>query len=266
MLELRAVDFRYGDATDRSLRQVSLAVTAGRSLGIVGEAGSGKTTVVSLLLGLAAPGRGELLLGGTPVTTGDRERSRELRHAVQPVLSEASLDPRQRVDGIVGEPLLSLRPRPGRAARRERVLKTLDEVGLGADLARWYPRELTPAQRQRTAIARALAGSPQVLVADEPLLRLDLTARIELIGLLNRLRRSRGLGMVIAGRDLRTAAALCDDLVVLDEGGVVEAGPTRQVLAKPGSDVTRRLLAGLPRLGVAPVGRGGGPVRSPTTA
>lgn len=261
LLELRAVDFRYSDAADRSLRQVSLTVTAGRALGIVGAAGSGKTTVLSLLLGLATPGRGEILLNDAPVVAGDRDRSRALRRAVQPVLSELSLDPRQRVRSIVGEPLLSLQPRPGRGARREKVLKILDEVGLGADVASAYPRDLTPAQRQRTAIARALACSPQVLVADDPLLRLDLTARIELIGLLNRLRRSRGLGVVIAGRELRTAAALSDDLLVLDDGSVAEAGPTTQVLNKPGSEATRRLLAGV-LLGAAPAGHGGGSLRS----
>lgn len=264
LLELRDVDFRYRDATDRTLRGVSLVIGPGRSVGIVGAPGSGKTTLLSVLLGLAAPGRGELLVGAAPVQPGDGEPSRALRRVVQPVSS--SLDPRQRVDLIVGEPLLSLTPRPGRRARREHVLKTLDEVGLGHDLARRRPRELTPGQRHRTGIARALAGSPLVLVADEPLAGLDLSTSIEVIGLLTRIRRTRGLGMAIAARDPRTAAALCDDLLVLDEGAVVEAGPTRQVLASPRSEVTRRLLAGIPRLGAAPPGPGGrAAARPPST-
>jgi ABC-type glutathione transport system ATPase component len=248
LLELENVGFAYrGGAT--ALEDVSFTVSAGRSVGLVGESGAGKTTLLRLLLGLAAPTSGRVLFDGAPLALNDRARLRLFRRSVQTVFQDpySSLDPRQRIGRIVGEPLRALRVAAGTDASA-RVAAALTSVGLPADAASRYPHEFSGGQRQRIAIARAIVPGPRLLLADEPVSALDVTTRIQIIDLLAELGRTQGLTVLMVSHDLGAVAALCEQVVVLQRGRVVEQGDTRAVLGSPREDYTRRLLAAVPRL------------------
>ncbi|NBE92695.1 ABC transporter ATP-binding protein [Nonomuraea sp. KC401] len=234
------------------LEDVSVSVTAGRNVALVGESGAGKTTLLRLLLGLARPSTGRILFDGAELAPRDRA----FRRAVQPVFQDpySSLDPRQRVGRIVSEPLRSLGlPAAGsRVARRaeaaERAAEALESVGLPADAARRYPHEFSGGQRQRIAIARAVVCGPRVLLADEPVSALDVSTRVRVVELLAELGRSRGLTLVVVSHDLSVVAALCPEAAVIESGRVVESGPTERVLGSPAHPYTRRLIESVPRL------------------
>ena len=248
LLELDDVTFRYRGATEPALRDVSLTVERGSSLGIVGESGSGKSTTLNLLLGLTRPEKGVVRFDGVDLT--GRDVVRRLRREVQPVFQDpyASLDPRMRVDRIVAEPLISLGIDRDGASRRARVASVLAEVGLGADTLTRYPHEFSGGQRQRIAIARALVTDPKVLVADEPVSALDVTTRIDVIELLAKLQSERDLSVVMVSHDMSVVAALCEQVMVLSDGSVVETGETLSVLADPQEPYTKALIAAIPRL------------------
>ena len=244
-LALDRVTFTYRGATAPALRDATFAVRG--SLGIVGESGSGKSTTLNLLLGLLRPSSGRVLLDGEELRGAARIRA--LRRAVQPVFQDpyASLDPRMRVDRIVGEPLASLGIASG-AAAKQKVRDALADVGLDDDTLTRYPHEFSGGQRQRIAIARALVTDPAILIADEPVSALDVTTRIDVIALLDRLRRGRGLSVVMVSHDVSVVAALCDDTVVLKDGEVVEQGPTMQVLHSPAHPYTVQLISAIATL------------------
>lgn len=249
VLALESATYVYRGASEPALSDATLAVREGHSLGIVGESGSGKSTTLNLLLGLAAPTTGRVLFEGAPL--GGRDALRRLRRAVQPVFQDpyTSLDPRMRIDRIVGEPLLSLGIESGRAARRARAAAALADVGLSEDTLTRYPHEFSGGQRQRIAIARALVTDPRVLVADEPVSALDVTTRIDVISLLARLKRERGLSIVMVSHDMSVVAALCEETMVLKDGRTVESGATLELLDAPREPYTAQLIAAIPRIG-----------------
>ncbi|MEV7866227.1 ATP-binding cassette domain-containing protein [Streptomyces sp. NPDC088124] len=235
------------------LHGVSLDITAGRSVGLVGESGAGKTTVLRLLLGLTRPTSGRILFDGDELGLRDREQMRRFRRGVQSVFQDpySSLDPRQRVSGIVSEPLRSLGLVPSSRRSREedpRVATTLEAVGLPADAAGRYPHEFSGGQRQRIAIARATVCDPRVLLADEPVSALDVTTRVRIVDLLLELKETRGLTIAMVSHDLSVVAALCERTAVLEHGRVVEQGDTASVLGSPAHPYSRRLIASVPRL------------------
>ncbi|MFC4243637.1 ABC transporter ATP-binding protein [Gryllotalpicola reticulitermitis] len=253
LLRADGVGFAYRKGAD-ALREVDLTVTAGRHLGIVGESGAGKSTLLRLLLGLDAPTAGRLFADGTPLDVRDRARLRAHRRFVQPVFQDpySSLDPRRRIGAIVSEPLRSLGIAHGETAAT-RAAHALKAVGLPADVVVRFPHQFSGGQRQRIAIARAIVGGPQVLLADEPVSALDMSTRVQVIDLLDELGQSGGLEgrpltVVLVSHDLSVVARLCHDIVVLERGTVVERGTTREVLTAPREPYTQRLLASVPRL------------------
>ena len=247
LLELHGAGFAYGSR--RVLDGVSLQLDEGDSLGLVGESGAGKSTILRLLLGLAAPREGQVLFEGAALNLRDRAQMRRFRASVQPVFQDpySSLDPRQRIDRIIGEPLRSLGLASGADAQR-RIADALDAVGLPADTARRYPHEFSGGQRQRIAIARAVVSRPRVLLADEPVSALDVTTRVQVLELLDRLRRENGLSLVMVSHDLTAIASACDRTVVLKDGRVVEQGATSDVLHAPQNPYTQALVDAVPRL------------------
>lgn len=247
LLELRGAGFAYGSR--RVLDDVTLRIDEGDSLGLVGESGAGKSTILRLMLGLTAPRDGQVLFEGAPLALRDRAQMRRFRASVQPVFQDpySSLDPRQRIDRIVGEPLRSLGLASGADAQR-RIAEALDSVGLPADTARRYPHEFSGGQRQRIAIARAVVSRPRVLLADEPVSALDVTTRVQVLELLDRLRRENGLALVMVSHDLTAIASACDRTLVLKNGRVVEQGATSAVLHAPQDPYTRALADAVPRL------------------
>lgn len=231
-----------------ALDDADIDVREGTALGIIGESGSGKSTLIRLLLGLDAPTSGTVSFDGAPVDS--RARARELhwlRRQTGIVFQDpyASLDPRMSVGRIVAEPLWALGIE---GDRRARVREVLGDVGLDADMADRFPHEFSGGQRQRIALARALVHRPRLLVGDEPLSALDVTVRAQILDLLRELRATRQLTLVLVSHDIGVVQNLCDDVVVMKDGRIVEEGPTEKVLLEPQVAYTRRLLASIPTI------------------
>jgi peptide/nickel transport system ATP-binding protein len=244
LIDLSAVSFAYGRGRT-ILDGIDLKLTAGRNLGIVGESGSGKTTLLRLMLGLSKPTAGSISFRDAPLDPTNRAFMRGFRRSVQAVFQDpySSLDPRQKVADIIAEPLRSLKIDTDIDAA---VAAALASVDLPADAARRYPHEFSGGQRQRIAIARAIVSRPDVVLADEVVSALDLSTRIRIVELLRSL--SETLTLVLVSHDIGFVALLCDDLVILERGRIVEQGPARDILAAPKHAYTRRLLDSTPRL------------------
>ncbi|MGW0549918.1 ABC transporter ATP-binding protein [Streptomyces altiplanensis] len=213
------------------LHGVGLTVTAGASAGIVGPSGSGKTTLVRAVVGLHRPTGGTVTLDGVRLAPAAHARTREQRRRLQFVPQDplGTLNPSRTVGETLGRPL-RLHRRAGRREAPARVLELLAHVGLPAGFADRYPHELSGGQRQRASIARALAADPDVLVCDEVTSALDDRTADSVMDLLEDLRESRGLALVLISHDLRLVASRTETLLVLSGGRAVESGPTRQVL------------------------------------
>ncbi|MGQ9724391.1 MAG: ABC transporter ATP-binding protein [Tepidimonas sp.] len=240
--------FRAGEFT--AVRGVSARLAPGRTLGIVGESGSGKSTLALAALGLL-PSHGHLWVMGRTWERGAADRA--LRRDVQVVFQDpfSSLSPRLTVEQIVEEGLRVHEPRLSAAERRARVVAALQEVGLlqadaaSVETAAWlqrYPHEFSGGQRQRIAIARALIVRPRLLVLDEPTSALDVTVQRQVIELLLRLQRERGLSYLLITHDVEVVWAMAHEVLVLRGGIVVESGPAEQVLRAPREVYTRQLL------------------------
>ncbi|KAA9150657.1 ABC transporter ATP-binding protein [Microbacterium lushaniae] len=237
-----AVTVRHVSKTfDRpAVRDVSLEVPAGRTLAVVGESGSGKTTLARMIVGATRPDAGEVRIGGVEWGSG---RDAALRRRVQFVHQNplGAFDPRWSVGRSLQEALAA--GGVPRAERSAAVAALLAEVDLDPGLARRRPAQLSGGQRQRAAIARALAPAPDVLVLDEPVSALDPTVRERVLALLHRLQQERGLTMLFVSHDLDVVASVADEVVVMQDGAVVEAGATAAVFAAPQHPFTRALLA-----------------------
>jgi len=230
------------------LDDVDLSVRAGSAVGVIGESGSGKSTLVRLLLGLDVPSAGTVEVDGRVVDGRGSARSLHwLRRATGIVFQDpyASLDPRMSVGRIVGEPLWALGIE---GDRRARVREVLEQVGLDAGMAARFPHEFSGGQRQRIALARAIAHRPRILVGDEPLSALDVTVRAQILRLIARLRAEDDLTLVLVSHDIGVVQNVCDQVVVMKDGRVVEQGPTEKVLLQPQAAYTRQLLASIPTL------------------
>ncbi|OCP15366.1 MULTISPECIES: ATP-binding cassette domain-containing protein [unclassified Ensifer] len=243
-LDLQNVNFGYS-RHGKVLSDVSFNVRAGASVGLVGESGSGKTTLLRLLLGLERPTSGTIRFGDEVLDPADGAFMRRYRRSVQPVFQDpySSLDPRQKVLDIIAEPLQSLRIA---GPRKDAVVQALEAVGLPLDAMERYPHEFSGGQRQRIAIARAIVARPQIILADEAVSALDLSTRIRIVELFKTL--SATLTLVFVSHDLGVVASLCEEMVILEKGQVVESGKTRDILAAPQHSYTQRLLASIPRM------------------
>jgi ABC-type glutathione transport system ATPase component len=231
-----------------ALEDADLDVREGSAVGIIGESGSGKSTLVRLLLGLDAPSAGTIEFDGRPVEASAGARALHwLRRETGIVFQDpyASLDPRMSVGRIVGEPLWALGID---GDRRARVREVLADVGLEPEMTDRYPHEFSGGQRQRIALARAIAHRPRLLVGDEPLSALDVTVRAQILELLAELRTRDRLTLLLVSHDIGVVQNLCDEVVVMKDGRIVEEGPTEKVLLQPQVAYTRRLLASIPAI------------------
>jgi peptide/nickel transport system ATP-binding protein len=250
----------------RALDGVGLAVHPGERVGLVGESGAGKTTLVRALLGLERPTAGHVRIGGTDPHAASSGELRAARRLVQAVFQDpyGSLNPRHRVERIVAEPWHLLDAPLPAAERRARVEALLASVGLGPDAADRFPHAFSGGQRQRIAIARALAVEPRVVVLDEAVSALDATLRRQILELLEALRARFGLAWLFVSHDLDVIRAVTDRVVVLQAGRIVESGPTARVLASPEHPYTQALLAASPDIDRALAARGFDPGRDTT--
>jgi peptide/nickel transport system ATP-binding protein len=244
-----------GERAHPALDSVDIAVRPGEVLGVVGESGSGKSTLARVLLMLERPTSGQLHFHQRRIDTASERELRELRRQVQIVFQDpmGSLDPRMRVRDIIAEPLRSLRI-PGDHAARVREL--LEAVGLPADAGRRYPHQFSGGQRQRVAIARALAPGPSVLVADEAVSALDVSVRAQILNLMRSLIEQLSLTMVFISHDIGVVRYLCDRVVALYQGTVVESGPAQVLLSAPAHPYTKALVDAVPRIGQPVAQRG----------
>ena len=237
----------------QALDDVSFTLQPGRSLGIVGESGSGKSTLARLVMALEAPTHGRVILDGQDLNTLSPAELRRTRSKVQMVFQDpyGSLDPRRTVGQTVAEPLAVLHG-ASRSEQRARAAEALEAVGLrAADLAK-YPHEFSGGQRQRIAIARALITRPKLIVADEPVSALDVSVQAQVLNLMQDLQDQFGVTYLFISHDLSVVDLVCDEVVVLQAGRIVEQGPPARLFQRPEHPYTQRLLAAVPSL-VPPV-------------
>ena len=245
LLELDGVDviFHRGRRTFQALRKVSVAILAGERGGLVGGSGSGKTTMLRTLLGLVRPAAGEVRCEGRRIDGLPDKDLADVRSRVSLVSQDpnASLNPRMKLRDIVAEPLRSpwLKVRKG---EEDVVAAAIRGVGLDVAMLERFPHELSGGQRQRVAIARALVSSPDLLIADEPVSALDVSVRAQVLNLLGEAVRERNLAMLFVSHDLAVVRHLCERVVVMDGGRIVEEGPVDEVFEEPRHKYTQRLL------------------------
>ena len=253
-LEVRKLSAGYGKIIKgvpetTVLKDVNIAIERGHTVGVIGESGCGKSTLARVMSGLLTSSHGEVLLDGDTLKPDLKNRKRSELQKVQFVfqMADTALNPRQRIDQILGRPLefyLGLRG----GEKRKRIAELLEMVELTQDFAGRYPDELSGGQRQRINLARALAAAPEVLLCDEVISALDSIVGANVIELLKRLRKKTGVSFVFISHDLSTVASFADEIVVLYAGRVVEQGHVDQVLSPPYHPYTRLLIASVPEL------------------
>jgi oligopeptide/dipeptide ABC transporter ATP-binding protein len=254
LLEMHDVEVEYkarGRAPVRAVAGVSLAVQPGEVVGLVGESGCGKSSLARVAVGLAAPRAGQVRFAGRPVTPVSWRRRPHEQVGLQMVFQNpyASLNPRrpvgeQLVDGVSG---LSA------TARRSRVAELLDRVGMPAAVAQRYPHQFSGGQRQRLAIARALAPEPRMIIADEPVTALDASSQAQVVNLLVGLVRELGVGLLFISHDLALVHEIADTTAVMYLGKIVETAPTRALWSAPAHPYTRALIDAVPRVSLEKV-------------
>jgi len=227
-------------------KNVNFSLNPGRTLGIVGESGSGKTTVARMVMRLLKPSRGNIFLGDTDIATLSRRQMHPFRQKLQVVFQDPfrSLNPRWTIGRSLTEGLYNYGlSRDEAMARIENLLQI---VSLPLDSLKRYPHQFSGGQRQRLAIARAVALKPEILVADEAVSALDVSVQAQVLELLDDLQRQTGIAIIFITHDLRVAAQICDDIMVMQKGVVVEQGRAIDVLGKPSHAYTKSLIEAAP--------------------
>ncbi len=243
----------------RAVDDVSLEIQEGGTLGLVGESGSGKSTLGRLILRLIEPTSGTVLFEGIDLLRANGSEVRRLRRDMQIIFQDpfGSLDPRFRVEDVIGEPLIlhqkTLHQKIvgeslTRDARRQRVRELLRAVGMDESAMPRYPHEFSGGQRQRIGIARALALRPKFIVADEPVSALDASVGAQIVNLLQQLQRDFGLTYLFISHSMPVVRYLSTRIAVMYQGKIVEIGSTEQITTQPHHDYTRKLLAATPEM------------------
>jgi ABC-type glutathione transport system ATPase component len=233
----------------RAVNGVSLDISDGETLGLVGESGCGKSTLGRMILRLIEPTSGSVQFNGQDVLAASGSELRRLRRDMQIIFQDpfASLNPRMRIEEVVTEPLvIHERRRTSAAQRRAAAEEMMRAVGLESSVLRRYPHEFSGGQRQRIGIARALILRPKFVVCDEPVSALDVSVGAQIVNLLKRLQRDFGLTYLFISHSMPVVRYLCDRIAVMRAGEIVEQGPAEQITSHPAHEYTSTLLAATP--------------------
>lgn len=243
------IDFGSGRKKFTAVKAVSFDIMRGETFSLVGESGSGKTTIGRAIVRINPISEGEILWKGESVTGKlDPAREKRLCQEIQMIFQDpmASLNERAKIDYIVSEGLYNFNLFASEKERRAKVTQALLEVGLVPEFASRFPHEFSGGQRQRIGIARALVMDPELLVADEPISALDVSIRAQVINLLNRLKRNRGLTYLFIAHDLSVVRFISDRIAVIHRGSIVELAPAERLFSNPVHPYTRSLLRAVP--------------------
>ncbi|QDL91878.1 ABC transporter ATP-binding protein [Paroceanicella profunda] len=235
-------------ATLKAVDGLDFDIPAGRTLGLVGESGCGKSTTARLVLGLVPPGAGEVRFDGALVTARHDAAWRRQRRRMQMIYQDplGALDRRMKVGEQIGEPIVIHEPALPAPERAARVADLMEQVGLGARMAERYPHELSGGQRQRVVIARALALDPALLVCDEPVSALDVSIQAQVLNLLDDLRARTGFAALFISHDLKVVRQMSDRVAVMYLGRIVEEGAPEEVFHRPLHPYTQALVSAIP--------------------
>ena len=227
--------------TGWTLQDISLAISLKSTVGIVGESGSGKSTLIRVMCGLLRHQQGNVRFNGKDITEYQGDGANELRRQNQIVFQNPrrSLDPRMTIRRSLTEPIRALQDR---TPDDDELVSSIKRVGLGPEVLSRFPHQLSGGQLQRVGIARSLSVNPTILYADEPVSALDVSVQAQVLNLLMNLRDQMGLTLVMVSHDLGVVSRMCEDIVVMRHGHIVEAGHTSDVLSRPSSDYTATLL------------------------
>lgn len=227
---------------------VSFSIEEGKTLGIVGESGCGKSTTGRCVLKLIEPTSGKIIFDGEDITSYSRRKMRRLRQEMQMVFQDpfSSLDPRQTVSQLISEPIIEHKLLSSKADIDKRTLELMETVGLAERYVNVYPHELDGGRRQRIGIARALAVNPKLIVCDEPVSALDVSIQAQILNLLKQLQRDMGLTYIFITHDLSVVKYFSDDIAVMYLGQMVEKAPSDDLFKNPMHPYTKALLSAIP--------------------
>ena len=251
LVSVRNMEVTFGSKRNKfvAVHGVSFDIYKGETFGLVGESGSGKTTIGRAIIRINPMSDGEVIYKGEKINGKiSRELDKKVTQQIQMIFQDpmASLNERAKVDYIVSEGLLNVRHDLTREQRSELVSKALLEVGLLPEFASRFPHEFSGGQRQRIGIARSLIMEPEFIIADEPISALDVSIRAQVLNLLGRLQKERGLTYLFIAHDLSVMRFICDRIAVIHKGGIVELAETEKLFAHPLHPYTRALLSAIP--------------------
>ena len=252
LVSVRDMEVTFGSKRKAfvAVHGVSFDIFKGETFGLVGESGSGKTTIGRAIIRINPMSAGEVIYNGQRISGKiPKELDKEVTQKVQMIFQDpmASLNERAKVDYIVSEGLINVRPDLNREQRGEMVAKALLEVGLLPEFASRFPHEFSGGQRQRIGIARSLIMEPEFIIADEPISALDVSIRAQVLNLLSKLQKERGLTYLFIAHDLSVMRFICDRIAVIHKGVIVELAQTEMLFAHPLHPYTRALLSAIPQ-------------------
>ncbi len=251
LLQVRDMEVTFGRGRKKfvAVRGVSFDIFKGETFGLVGESGSGKTTIGRAIIRINPISAGEVIFKGQRINGKiSRALDKSVTQSIQMIFQDpmASLNERAKVDYIVAEGLINVHPEMPKAEREEEVSRALSEVGLLPEFASRFPHEFSGGQRQRIGIARSVIMKPQFIIADEPISALDVSIRAQVLNLLAKLQKERGLTYLFIAHDLSVMRFICDRIAVIRKGVIVELADTEKLFAHPLHPYTRALLSAIP--------------------
>ena len=258
VLNVQNIDVSFPDRSRRSflgrmpeisvLHKVNLHIAEGKTIGLVGESGSGKSTLGKAIMKLCDVSAGSILFEEKEITGMSEEEFRPLRKEIQMIFQDpqSSLNPRQKVGKILSDPMINFGICNSREQAYEKAVNILERVGLSSNYIDRYPHQLSGGQRQRVGIARAISVEPRLVVADEIVSGLDVSVQAKILKLLKGLQKEMGLSLLFISHDLSVIRVVCDYVVVMYEGKVVEEGDCNDIFRKPSHNYTKELLEAIP--------------------